>query len=118
MTTSSDPRTPAAARRHDDNRLRLELRGELDHYTSPQLLGEAVAALAERGRAQTLSIDCHGLTFIDSVGLSALLEIHRDAARADVTAHLTNVGPQLERLLHLTGTYTHLTGAAEQESTS
>ncbi|RAJ39977.1 anti-anti-sigma factor [Kitasatospora sp. SolWspMP-SS2h] len=118
MTTSSNHRTPATAHHADGGHIHLSLREDLDYSTSQDLLREAAAALADRGPADTLVIDCRSLDFIDSVGLSALLEIHRDAASAAVTMHLAHIGPILEKLLRLTGTYTHLTSAATRENTS
>ncbi|MEU8096421.1 STAS domain-containing protein [Streptomyces rubiginosohelvolus] len=112
MTTSSDPRTPAPAHRYEADHLHLSLLGDLDRDTSHEVLSTAAAVLANRGRTQNLSIDCHRLDFVDSLGLAALLEIHRDAALLGVAVRLTRTRARLERLLHLTGTYTHLTGRA------
>nr|WP_078518891.1 STAS domain-containing protein [Streptomyces sp. SID8380] len=118
VTTSSEPRPPAAAHHDVESVLRLEPRGDLDYDTSPEFLREAAAALAGRGTANVLAVDCRDLGFVDSVGLSALLEIHRDAALANVAVTFTHIGPRLEKLLRITGTYTHLTGATAQKNTS
>nr|WP_272920568.1 STAS domain-containing protein [Streptomyces sp. SID8367] len=95
----------------------MTVRGELDYASSPELLDQAAEALHHRGESTDMAVDCQELTFIDSVGLSALLEIHRDAAAVGVAVHVTGVGPRLEKILRTTGTYTHLTGHDPTEPT-
>lgn len=54
---------------------RLRLHGELDAATAPLLeakLGEAAATDAEE-----ITVDCEGLEFIDSSGLSVLVANHK-----------------------------------------
>ena len=52
----------------------LRLHGELDMGSSPELT-EVVHEL-QHGAAKRIVIDLRGLSFLDSMGLSALLEAH------------------------------------------
>jgi anti-sigma B factor antagonist len=68
--------------------LRLRLAGELDLGTAPQLK-QAIDAYARIG--QTIRIDLRDVTFIDSMGLAALVRAqHRAVGRG---AHLELVAP-------------------------
>ena len=53
----------------------LRLHGELDMGSSSQL-AEIMHRL-QRGGARKIVVDLRGLSFLDSMGLSALLEAHR-----------------------------------------
>jgi len=52
----------------------LRLRGELDMASSPRLV--EVLHQVQHGDAQEIVIDLRGLSFLDSMGLSALVEAH------------------------------------------
>jgi anti-sigma B factor antagonist len=80
----------------------LELTGELDLATSPQL--EAYAAKLIGGGTRRLILDLSGVTFLDSSGLRALLRIHKLSCSRDGTMRVVLGGqPQLRRLLQSTG---------------
>jgi anti-anti-sigma factor len=86
-------------REQSDSVLWLRLAGEIDcsncHCLSDQL------DLLDPGTT-TLIFDLRGVTFIDSVGLQALLEAQRRCEAEDV--HLTLIGgADVERLLVLVG---------------
>ncbi|NYH40750.1 anti-anti-sigma factor [Micromonospora jinlongensis] len=80
--------------RLDAGRVLLQLTGELDYDTAPEL----TAAAADLGGDEVL-IDLTGVSLCDSSGLSALLVVLR-SARA---LRLTGVSPQLQRMLDRTG---------------
>ncbi|MFD0064131.1 STAS domain-containing protein [Streptomyces sp. NPDC056690] len=92
-----------------EDRVRIELDGDLDHYTADHLVNEATAQLSTRPGLRNLHLHCGGLGVIDSTGLSALLMIKRCAAAAGVRLHLEDRPANLDRLLRLTGTLDHLT---------
>lgn len=79
----------------------IELSGELDLHSSPQL-GAAVEEVLGRSPA-TVEIDAGALSFADSAGLRALLLAHNDATEQGVTLRLSRVSDQLGRLLEMTG---------------
>ncbi|MGW4391973.1 STAS domain-containing protein [Streptomyces sp. NPDC004685] len=92
-----------------EDRVRIELDGDLDHYTAGLLVNEATAQLSTRPGLSNLHLHCGGLGVIDSTGLSALLMIKRRTAAVGVRLHLEDRPANLDRLLHLTGTLDHLT---------
>ncbi|WP_432181020.1 STAS domain-containing protein [Streptomyces sp. NBC_00063] len=92
-----------------EDRVRIELDGDLDHYTAGLLVNEATARLSTRPGLSNLHLHCGGLGVIDSTGLSALLMIKRRTAAVGVRLHLEDRPANLDRLLHLTGTLDHLT---------
>ena len=73
--------------------------GEIDMASGP--LVES-AATADDG--SPVVIDVSGVTFIDSSGLRSLLAISRGATAANTTVTLRGVGPEVARLLEITGT--------------
>ncbi|MFF7176895.1 STAS domain-containing protein [Streptomyces sp. NPDC008121] len=95
-----------------DGTLHLTLAGDLDWDTAEDLLRAARAHLAPEHRPADVHLDCSGLTLCDSTGLSTLLTLHRETATAGVRLHLEGRPEFFDRLLHLTGTYQHFTGAA------
>ncbi len=79
----------------------VAIRGELDAATGPSV-SATVSALTHDGLAGVV-IDLDHVTFVDSSGLSVLLESHRDAADHNMTLTVTNPQPAVQRLLRLTG---------------
>jgi anti-anti-sigma factor len=84
--------------------------GELEFATAallPRLVDDRLAAAPG---VRDVRLDCDGIGFCDSSGLSALLRVHTVVTGAGRRLHLDNRRPALDRLLALTGTFTHLTG--------
>lgn len=79
----------------------LELAGEVD-MSGALRLRTLVSDLLEDGLPQ-LSLDLGQVGFMDSNGLSALLWVRRRAMSTGTAFTLTDVHPQLQRLLHVTG---------------
>ena len=50
-----------------------------------------------------LEVDLHGLSFIDSTGLSALLQLRTETIARGLRLSLTNVGQSTHRLFRITG---------------
>lgn len=74
--------------------------GDIDMASGPQV--EAV--ILRREDASPLVIDLAGVAFIDSSGLRSLLGASRRAAARGTTVVLRSVGPEVHRLLQITGT--------------
>ena len=74
---------------------RLQVAGDLDMQTAPLLLEALRARLTEYD-----VIDIGAVTFIDSSGLRALLEVRRE--RSDIP--ITNASEAAMRLFELSGT--------------
>jgi anti-anti-sigma factor len=83
----------------DEDEMRLVLTGELDLDASGGLTDD-VAKVAGSGDAQIV-VDTAGVTFVDSSGLRALLEI---AATPGDRVRFDEFSPAVERLVELTGT--------------
>ncbi|MBY8878225.1 STAS domain-containing protein [Actinacidiphila acidipaludis] len=81
----------------------LRLAGDLDWESGDELLDVAVRCLDAHPGLRDLRLDCAGLAFCDSTGLSALLMVHRRTAVGRVGLHLDNPPPFLERMLATTG---------------
>ncbi|HTH06283.1 MAG TPA: STAS domain-containing protein [Ilumatobacteraceae bacterium] len=84
----------------------LAVRGELDAATGPSL-SDAVTALSSDGVAR-LVIDLDHVTFVDSRGLSALLESYGAATERDTAFAVVNLQPAVRRLFRITGVDTLL----------
>jgi anti-sigma B factor antagonist len=79
----------------------VEVRGELDAATGPTL-SDAVSALTRDGLAGVV-INLDEVTFVDSKGLSALLDSHREATRRNMTLGVVNLQPAVAKLFRISG---------------
>ncbi|MEU1466125.1 STAS domain-containing protein [Streptomyces sp. NPDC005727] len=84
-----------------DQTVLLTLRGALDHHTSAQLT-QTLHTLLRPTRPVVL-LDLSGLSFIDSTGLTCLLQARRALHDVDGTIDLIAPGPPVQHLLDLTG---------------
>lgn len=84
-----------------ENQAVVAVRGEVDLATAPLLLREVRACLSLR--VESVVVDCKHLSFLDSAGVHALLDAHRDAADHGVTFTVKSVAPQSRRVLEVTG---------------
>ncbi|MEU7057976.1 ANTAR domain-containing protein [Streptomyces sp. NPDC046197] len=96
--------------------LTVRVTGDLEHDTSEDLVDTVSRQLTRPGATgaprQELRLDFAQLTWLDSMGLAALLVIRRRTGAARVTPHLDNRPGFLGRMLDVTNTYDHLTEAA------
>ncbi|MEU2023682.1 STAS domain-containing protein [Streptomyces sp. NPDC016469] len=82
----------------------LRLAGVLDHDTSEAFGVRATACVDADPRPAELRLDCAKLRLCDSMGLAALLMIHRRTAARGITLVLDDPPPSMERMLRITGT--------------
>ncbi|MFE7458930.1 STAS domain-containing protein [Streptomyces sp. NPDC057554] len=94
--------------------VRLRLTGDLDHDTSDELVARATERLAARPEPDDLYLDCAGLGMCDSMGVSALLQVHRDTTARRVRLHVEEAPPFLDRIMRITG-IDHLFARRDQE---
>ncbi|HEY2997452.1 MAG TPA: STAS domain-containing protein [Acidimicrobiales bacterium] len=86
----------------DDGNTVAHLAGDLDLSVRAEVVTR-VTAIIEGTRAPTrLVLDLREVTFCDSSGLGALLDIRRAAADAAIAMVLRDVPPAVSRLLDLT----------------
>ena len=87
----------------------LIVSGDVDLATAPELVAAADACLGP-GATRPLRLDLSAVTFIDSTGISALLEIRHAAARAGVEVVVVGQSAVVDRVLSVVG-ITDLFGA-------
>lgn len=78
----------------------IQVDGDIDMAAGPQL--EVV--ILEHEASAPLVVDLAGVHFIDSSGLRVLLGASRRAAARNERVTLRSVGPEVARLLEITGT--------------
>ena len=83
----------------------LVLRGEFD-LTGVQQFDDAAAVLTP---SDSLVLDLHDLSFMDSSGLGALMGLYRRGVSEGWSLVLANPQPQVTRLLQITGVDSRLT---------
>ncbi|MFD5110535.1 STAS domain-containing protein [Streptomyces cinereoruber] len=79
----------------------LELTGELDHHTAPEVRAALPGLTPSTG--QQLVLDLGGLTFCDSTGITVLIAARNHALAANATVVLAAVPGHLERILRIVG---------------
>ena len=84
---------------HDDH-VRLVLTGDVDFAAHPALT-ERIGTLVAGGRP--VVVDCAGVTFLDSMGLRALVDGLRAARAGGVGFELANPSQPVRRVLELSG---------------
>ncbi len=94
---------------------RVRVAGDLDYVTTRGVVETVSRLLGEQPDLRHLRVDCSGLTFCDSAGLSGLLQIHQRTSRAGVQLHLDDRPAHLERILQITGTLEHFTTTGDVE---
>ncbi|MEW1576919.1 STAS domain-containing protein [Streptomyces microflavus] len=94
--------------------VRLRLTGDLDYDTSHELVARAAERLADRPDLRDLYLDCAQLRLCDSMGVSALLQVHRDTTARSVCLHVEDAPPFLDRIMRITGIQ-HLFARQEEQ---
>jgi anti-anti-sigma factor len=97
-----------------DGRRTLAPNGELDSGTYPVLIEAFERASAELDDAE-LHLDLRGLSFIDSAGLRAIIQLERVARERSLMLVVTPPPAPLTELLQQTGVTDRLTLSAHQE---
>jgi anti-anti-sigma factor len=98
--------------------------GDIDYMTIDDFVDTASKVLVQQVGLVNLHLDFSALTFLDSAALSGLLLIHRRCAQSGVQLHLDNRPAFLDRVLHITGLFSHFVSvdaedfAAETEDPS
>src|SRR5262245_16413929 len=77
----------------------VKLVGRLDTATAPQAEKEIQPVLS--GSLKEVVFDLAGLTFIGSAGLRVLLGARKALAARGAQVHLTNLQPQIEKVLDI-----------------
>jgi anti-anti-sigma factor len=80
----------------------LVLHGELDLETKAQLQDEAIEQLGVPGLA-TLGLDLADITFLDSSGVSVLVELRNQAQERGIDVEIVAVSRRVARVLTIVG---------------
>ncbi|WP_199514602.1 STAS domain-containing protein [Nucisporomicrobium flavum] len=88
--------------------VQVEVTGELDLATAPDLLERVRTTLA--GRPDAIVLDLTGVTFCDSSGINALMDAHTLADAGGATLRVANPQRITRRALEVTGVLPLLTG--------
>lgn len=86
----------------------LSVRGEVDMATAPML--DRLISSLDDGASQVV-VDMSRVSFIDSTGAMALLEIRRQLSQAGRKLLIANPSPFVDRVLRLTGAGALVPGA-------
>ena len=86
--------------------VRVRVSGEVDMACAPELLDTLLAADVPSGG--TLVLDLAGVTFMDSTGIGALLEAHRQREAVGVALAVVEVPPLIAKMLRMTGVDSYL----------
>ena len=84
-------------------KLAVRLTGELDLVARPTVVEQVTNALANQPGAEQLVIDLGGVSFCDSSGLGALLDVQRTADRHGAAVVLCSVPATVARVLDMAG---------------
>ena len=91
----------------DDERIDVELVGELDCTSAPRLINTvhdlAVAPVPR------IDLHCEGVWFLDSAGLRALIVARNEAIRMGVELAVVEMSDSVRRILDMTGLTATLT---------
>jgi anti-sigma B factor antagonist len=79
----------------------LELTGDLDLHTTPQIHDALSAVTLEPGGQ--LVVDLSGVTFCDSTGITGLLTARNSALEAGAEIALTGLPAHLTQMFHIVG---------------
>jgi anti-anti-sigma factor len=80
--------------------------GEVDALSAGQL-HEAVVDVLRDQRPSCIEMDVHGVTFLDSDGIRALVLCHADAQQMNCEIRLAKLQPAVYRVLQITGLLEH-----------
>lgn len=83
--------------RRDDHGATVEVAGEIDHYSSTQLLDCALCAMREHG--PRLAVDLADITFMDCGGVDVLLAVRRRSHLLGGYLNVVSASAPVRRLL-------------------
>ena len=95
-------RTRPAAGQNFEGATVVEVAGELDLHSAPQLRAELARAI-ESGAPPRIVVDLGGVTFLDSTGVGVLVGALKRAREAGGKLHFCNAQPRVNRVFEITG---------------
>ncbi len=98
-----DPRQLAITTRRESNTLVLQVAGEIDLATAPQLRAALRSSLDGAAPPAEVRVDLSGTSFLDAAGLGVLVESREAARRAGVGFSVHNPTGVVRRVLDIVG---------------
>ena len=90
----------------------VRVSGDVDLASSPTMQAAIADACRRPGTAEVV-VDLADVPFLDSSGISALLQGRREALGRDLAYHVVGANPMIRSVLELTGVWPLLTTSAE-----
>lgn len=81
----------------------VEVAGELDLHSAPQLRAELVRAVENNASPPRVVVDLSGVTFLDSTGVGVLVGALKRARQANGSLHFCGAQPRVRRVFEITG---------------
>jgi anti-sigma B factor antagonist len=94
----------------DGERCVVELEGEIDLVTATRVIAEFDAVFAQPSVPVEIHVDLAGVSFMDTVGIGAILRARGLAVESGRRFRVTSTSPVIERLFAVTGITTLLVG--------
>jgi len=81
----------------------MKIKGRLAIDVGEDLIAayEKIVYADEENKPKAIAFDCTGLTFIDSTGIGAVVRCMKNAISQNISLHLTNVTPDILKILKL-----------------
>ena len=89
----------------DAHTVRIAVTGEFDELGA-RPVQQAVLDALRRHRPRHITIDLHAVTFLDTAGITTLIQSSADARQLDCRLTLSNPQPLVYRVLHIVGLLT------------
>jgi anti-anti-sigma factor len=82
----------------------VKISGSLEHGNSESFLRDALAILSEyQNSLELVELDVGGVTYIDSSGIGAFVELYKYLSAHDIEMHMENVRPGVKKVMGLLG---------------
>ena len=89
----------------DAHTVRIAVTGELDELGA-RPLQQAILDALRRHRPRDIIIDLDGVAFLDTAGITTLIQSRADAGQLECRVQLSNPQPPVYRALHILGLLT------------
>jgi len=115
LRPADQPSLLVDVQRSDTDPARMSVFGELDALSADRLQKAVIDVLRDHP-PRCIELDLHGVAFLDSAGIRALVLCQADARHVDCQIRLTNPHPMVYRVLQITGLLEHFGLPAPQSS--
>lgn len=82
----------------------IHIGGDIDHHETIKMR-EKVDGYIRSGQARNIVFDFNNVTFMDSSGIGLIMGRYRHIKESGGQVLLSNISPQLDRILQISGVY-------------